>query len=48
MSAVEFESSDGIVTRRFDIDTIDGVKDLQLVFLPCSDFDLKSLRFIRI
>lgn len=47
MSAVEFEHSEDIVTRRFDIETIDGVKDLQLVFLPGSDFDLKSFRFVR-
>jgi len=48
MSAVEFEHSEDIVTRRFDIETIEGVKDLQLVFLPGSDFDLKSFRFVRI
>ena len=48
MSAVEFEHSEDIVTRRFDIAAIEGVKDLQLVFLPGSDFDLKSFRFFRI
>ena len=48
MSAVEFEHSEDIVTRRFDIAAIEGVMDLQLVFLPGSDFDLKSFRFVRI
>ncbi len=47
MSAIEFEHSEDIITRRFDIDEIKGVRDFQLVFLPGSDFDLKSFRFIR-
>lgn len=45
-SAVEFEHSDGLVTRRFSIDPLKGIKDLQLIFLPGSDFDLKSLKFL--
>lgn len=44
---IEFERSDEIVTRCFDIEPISGKKNLQLVFLPGCDFDLKAIRFIR-
>lgn len=44
---VEFEHSDGIVTRRFDIKYVAGKQDLRFVFQPGCDFDFKSFRFIK-
>ena len=44
---VEFKKSDDIVTRRFNIEPIGGKRDLQLVFLPGCDFDLKEIKFIK-
>lgn len=44
--AVEFAHTEEPVTRRFPIDKVKGITDLQLVFLPGSDFDLQSLRFL--
>ncbi len=44
---IEFEKSDEIVTRRFDIKPLSGSKNLTLVFLPGCDFDLKSIKFLK-
>ncbi len=43
---VEFSQSDTVVTKSFDIPEISGVQDLTAVFLPGTDFDLRSLKFI--
>lgn len=45
--AVEFEHSDGIAAKQFKIKPVSGKQDLQLVFLPGCDFDLKSIKFFR-
>ncbi len=45
-AAVEFPGSREMVTRRFALQTPGGKADLQLIFLPGCDFDLKSLRFL--
>lgn len=45
--AVEFENSDGIVSKTFDILSVKGIQDLNVVFLPGCDFDLKSIKFIK-
>ena len=42
---IEFEQSNEVVTRRFAIKPVSGKKDMQLIFLPGCDFDLKSFRF---
>ena len=35
--AVEFEHTEELVTRRFEIERTEGVTDLQVMFLPGSD-----------
>lgn len=44
---IEFEQSDGIVTRRFDFNPVSGKKDMQIIFLPGCDFDLESVKFVK-
>lgn len=44
---IEFEGSEDIVTRRFEIEPVKGVLDLNVVFLPGCDFDLGSIKFIK-
>ena len=44
---VEFGGSDELITRRFEIDEIRGIQDLTAVFLPGTDFDFKSLKFMK-
>lgn len=43
---IEFEQSDEIVTRRFDLNPISGKQDIQIVFLPGCDFDLEKFKFL--
>ncbi len=42
----EFKGSKDYIYREFDVSGISGKTGVQLCFLPGSDFDLKSIRFI--
>ena len=42
---VEFEGSDEVVTRRFELSKVTGKADVKLVFLPGCKFDLYSIKF---
>ncbi len=44
---VEFAKSDEVVTRRFEISPVSGIKDLSVIFLPGCDFDLKEIKFTK-
>lgn len=44
---VIFEGSDEIVTQRFEIPEVKGIQDLTAVFLPGTDFDFKSIKFLK-
>lgn len=44
---VEFEGSDALVTRRFELTKVTGKSDVKLIFLPGCKFDLYSVKFIR-
>lgn len=44
---VEFGGTDGIVTKRFELEKVCGKADLKLVFLPGCDFDLVSIKLER-
>lgn len=45
ITLLEFSHSDGFEERSFDIPAVTGDKEVHLVFLPGSNFDLKYFRF---
>ena len=44
---LEFACADEYTCREFALETISGMTDLSFVFLPGSNFDFRSFRFIR-
>lgn len=46
-TSVEFPASEDIVTKKLAIAPVEGMQDLSVVFLPGSDFDLVSVKFIK-
>lgn len=45
--SLEFSHSDGVITVKYEIEKISGLKNLTAVFLPGTDFDFKSIKFLK-
>ncbi|MBP5702105.1 MAG: DUF4982 domain-containing protein, partial [Lachnospiraceae bacterium] len=44
-NVIEFDACDEYACRTFEFDKITGMKDVAFVFMPGSDFDMRSFRF---
>ena len=47
LNIAEFTYSEGYTTKCFPVNVLSGSQTVTLLFLPGSNFDLKSIRFIK-